>query len=90
MSLAIFISAAREHLERARGEDEIVVRRERGELVRMRAERQAGEFGDLLGRALGELGMRVEAGADGRAADREVVDLIERFLARDHRAIELR
>ena len=55
----------------------------------MRAERKSREFDELLRGAFGELGMRVESGTDRRAADREIVDVRERFLDRDHRAIEL-
>src|SRR5437867_4289478 len=43
----------------------------------MRAEGQAGELGDFLCGALGKLGMSVEAGADGGAADGEIVETVE-------------
>ena len=89
MSLAIFIRAAPSILSAPGGEDEVVVRRKRRELVRMRTERQAGEFGNLLGGALAELGMRVETGTDGGAADGQIVEVVQRFLDRDHRTVEL-
>src|SRR5258706_7171296 len=44
----------------------------------MRAKRQAGEIGNLAGGALGKFGMGVEAGADGGAADGEIVEAVER------------
>src|ERR1700674_3584688 len=43
----------------------------------MRAEGQAGELGDFTGGALGKFGRSVEAGADGGAADSEIVEAIE-------------
>ena len=66
-----------ESFQRAAGEDDFVVRAERGEFVGMRAERQAGELGDFLRGAFGEFGMGVEAGADGGAADGEIVEAVE-------------
>src|SRR5258708_2092532 len=44
----------------------------------MRAEGKASEFGDFLRGAFGKFGMGVEAGADGGAADGEIVEAIER------------
>ena len=66
-----------QRFERAAGEDDFVVGGERGEFIRMRAEGQAGELGDFLRGAFGEFGMRVEAGADGGAADGEIVEAVE-------------
>src|SRR5207253_6483754 len=43
----------------------------------MRAEGKPGEFGDFARGAFGEFGMRVEAGADGGAADGEIVEAVE-------------
>src|SRR5258708_7331491 len=43
----------------------------------MRAEGKAGELGDFAGGALSKFGMRVEAGADGGAADGEIVETVE-------------
>src|SRR6266849_1627919 len=43
----------------------------------MRAERQPGELRNFARGALGELGMGVEARADGGAADGEVVEAVE-------------
>ena len=54
--------------------DERVVRRERGELVRRGHEWPAGQLGELGCDALGEFGVRVQAGADRGAAERELVD----------------
>src|SRR5256885_509293 len=43
----------------------------------MRAERQPGELRNFARGALGKFGMGVEAGADGGAADGEVVEAVE-------------
>src|SRR2546426_2346586 len=43
----------------------------------MRAEGKCGKRSDFARRALGKFGMRVEAGADGSAADGEIVEAIE-------------
>jgi len=53
------------------------VRGERGEFIRMRAEGEAGEFGDFARGFFSKLGMRVEAGADGSAANGEIVEAVE-------------
>ena len=66
-----------ERFQSAAGEDEFVVRAERGEFIGMRAERQAGKFGDFFRGAFGEFGMGVEAGADSGAADGEIVEAVE-------------
>ena len=63
----------RQRFQRSLGKDDLVVRRQRGELVGMRHERQAGEFGNFLGGALGEFRMRVQSGAHRSAADGEIV-----------------
>ena len=60
--------------QRAAGENDFVVRGERGEFVGMRAEGKSGELGDFAGGAFGEFGMGVEAGADGGAADGQIVE----------------
>src|SRR5216684_7746386 len=66
-----------ERFQRAAGENDFVVRGERGEFIRMRAEGKAGQLGDFARGALGEFGVRVEAGADGGAADGEIVEAVE-------------
>ena len=77
----------RERGDGAVGVDEFVVRGKRGKFIAMRAKRQVGELRDLLGGALGEFGMRVQAGADGGAADGQIVNAVERLLeAQRHRA----
>src|SRR5580692_9265457 len=43
----------------------------------MRAEGQTGEFGDFFRGAFGKFGMGIEAGADGRAADGQIVEAVE-------------
>ena len=54
-----------------------VVRGERLELVRRRAEGQAGDLGDLLGEALPAKPARaVEPGADGGAALRQLEQIV--------------
>ena len=73
-----FHQRGRERFQRAAGENDFVVRREAGEFIRMRAERQPGEVGDFLRGAFGKFGMRVEAGADSGAADRQIVEPVER------------
>jgi hypothetical protein len=63
---------AGEGAQAGRGVHERVVRRERRELVLRRPEREPGLGRELRRRALAELRVRVETGADGGAADREV------------------
>ncbi len=65
-----------QRLQRALREHDLVVRRQRRELVGMRAEGKPGEFGNLLGRALGEFRMRVQPRAHRRSADRQVVETV--------------
>src|SRR5258708_9303983 len=43
----------------------------------MRAEGQAGQLRDFSRGAIGEFGMRIEAGADGGAADSEIIETVE-------------
>src|SRR6266849_1648804 len=43
----------------------------------MRAKRKAGQLGDFAGGALSEFGVSIEAGADGGAADGQVVETVE-------------
>src|SRR2546425_10444876 len=43
----------------------------------MRAEGKCGKRGDFAGGALGKFGMSVEAGADGGAANGEIVEAVE-------------
>src|SRR5713226_325373 len=43
----------------------------------MRTEGKPGELGDLAGGAIGKFGMGIEAGADGGAADGEIVEAVE-------------
>ena len=47
---------------------------EGGEFVRCGLEWEAGELGDVCGGAVAELGVRIEASADGGAADGELVE----------------
>ncbi len=63
---------------------------ERGELVRRGAERRARELRDLGGHALRPLRVRVEPRADGGAAERELVEAVERPLERRLAEGELR
>src|SRR6266851_4123387 len=72
-----FHERSEESFQSAAGENDFVVRGKRGEFVGMRAEGQAGELGDFLCGALGKFGMSVEAGADGGAADGEIIETIE-------------
>src|SRR5271154_7505423 len=44
----------------------------------MRAKRKTREFGNFFCGAFGEFGMRVEASADGSAANGEIVEPVER------------
>ena len=69
-----------QRFHRALREDDFVVRRKRGELVAVRAEGKSGQFGDLLGGALGEFRMRVQSGADGRSADGQIVEAVQHLL----------
>src|SRR5450759_4370880 len=59
---------------------QFIVRRQRGELVGMRPEGKSGQFGDFGGSAQCKLRVGVESGADGGAADGQVVKAIERRL----------
>ena len=70
--------------------DEGIVGRERGELVLRRHERMAGLAGDELRRHVPKLRVGIEAGADGRAADRQFVEAREGSLDRGHPVVELR
>src|SRR5437016_11147651 len=53
------------------------MRGERGEFIGVRAEGKPGELSDFARGAFGEFGMGVEAGADGSAADGEIVEAVE-------------
>src|SRR3984957_20973571 len=53
----------------------------------MRAERQPGQLRNFLRSSFGKFRMRVEAGADRRAANRKIVESIERD--RDARAVAI-
>ena len=88
MSLEIFISETGEGGDGAVREDQFVVRGERGEFIGMGAKRQVGDLGDFLGGALGEFGMRVEAGADGGAADGQIVEAVEALFEAGDIALE--
>src|SRR6185437_17014233 len=57
--------------------NQFVMRREGGELIRMRAERQARQFRNFCGGPLREFGVRIEARADRGAANRKVVKSIK-------------
>src|SRR5437016_3523253 len=59
----------------AAGGDQGVVGGQGGELVRGRNEGQAGQLGDPGGDLVGEAGRGVEAGADGRATEGELVQV---------------
>src|SRR4029077_17433660 len=54
--------------------------RECGKLVAVRAEGKSGEFGDLFGRTLGELGMRIETGSYSGSADCQIVKTLKGLL----------
>ena len=82
MSFAIFIEDAASVDERAEREHDRVVRGQGGELVGRRDERQPGQLGDLLGGRLAEARRRVQPGADGGAADRQLQQSGERELIR--------
>ena len=60
--------------QRTVSEDERIVRGQGGELVRRAHEGQAGRLCDGPGHPLAELGMRVEPGPDGGAAERQFVE----------------
>ena len=72
MLLAMCISATAVRLSAPEASTIGVVRGERLELVLGGDERVAGQLGDLRGHALGEARGRVEAGADGGAAERQL------------------
>src|SRR5437016_1175584 len=72
-----FEERSSKRLQCSRGEDDFVVSGERGEFIGMGTERKAGEFSNLACGFSSEFGMRVEASADGGAADGEIVEAIE-------------
>src|ERR1051325_3615337 len=63
-----------EGLQSAAGENQLVMRRQRGELVRGRLEGQTRQLSYPGRRARAEFWMRVESSADSRAADRQVIE----------------
>jgi len=73
---------------RARVHDR-VVRRERGEEVAGGAERPAGQAADVGRRHLGEARVGVESGADRGAAQRQLVQALERGAHGGRRLVEL-
>src|ERR1700757_737238 len=54
----------------------------------MRTERQAAKFAAFARGAFGEFGMRVQTGADGGAADGQIVKSVESLRNADEAAIE--
>src|SRR5439155_22491623 len=70
----------RDHLERAGDLDERVSGGLGLEGIRRRADRQARLRHELRAHARSELGVRVEAGADGGAAERDPAEPLERRL----------
>ena len=85
-SLAIFMSATASVFSAPCALDDRVVAGERFEFVRRGHERQAGELGDLRRDRLGIFRVRVEAGADRRAAERQLVRCRQRRFDRARRA----
>ena len=71
-------------------EDQRVVSRERLELVGRAGEGMAGEPGQLLRHAVGEFGVRVEAGAHRGTAQRQLAQVRQRGLHVPDPVIELR
>ena len=74
-------------LERARGLDQRIAVGLRLEVVERGRDRQPRGVGEQGAHALGELGVRVQAGAGGGAAERDLAEARERVL--DARAAEL-
>ena len=90
-SLAIFISARGQRLQRAVRVHERVVRGQRRELVRRGHERQAGQLARARAATRSrELRVRVQAGADRRAAERELAQVRQRGLDVRSAVVELR
>ena len=88
MSLAIFISAAASVLSAPDANTNSSCEASAANLLG--CERNGSPSGRrACGGAFGELGMRVQAGADGGAADREIVEPVERFAAARDTAVEL-
>ena len=90
MSLAIFISDTASVLSAPLANTSASCAASAANLLRRRHERQAGELGDLRRGALGELGVRVEPGADGGAADGELVEAGQHQLDALEVGVELR
>src|SRR5581483_2150625 len=79
----------RNGLHRAVRKNERLVPGERGELVRRLAKPEPGFLAYQLAHARGELRMRVEAGADGGAADRQAAEPGQDGAQRGLRLLEL-
>ena len=75
MSLAIFMSDAASVLSAPLANTSASCAASAANLLGAVHERQAGELRDHRGTALGELGVRVEPGADRGAADGELVEV---------------
>ena len=89
MSSAILVERAGQRAKGGARPDERVVRGEGGELVGGGHEGQPGQLGDLGGHPLGELGVRVEPGADGRAPGGQLVEAGEGLLEAPEVGVEL-
>ncbi len=79
----------RHHAELAVTLDQAVALSVRLEVIDGFVKREAGLLGEHLARAARELWMRVDAGADRRAADRQFEDRIDRFLGATNRQLQL-
>ena len=90
MSLAIFISDTASVLSAPLANTSASCAASAANLFGRRHERQAGELGDLRRGTLGELGVRVEPGADGGAADGELVEPGQHLLDALEVGVELR
>ncbi len=70
----------RQRFQRALCEDNLIVRRERSELVGMGAEGKSRKFRNLVGSPLREFGMCVQPGPHSGSADSQIVQPVERLL----------
>src|SRR5208282_4798446 len=71
---------SRQSFHSALSKHNLIVRRKRGKLIRMRAEGKSRKFSDLLSRALGKFRMRIQPRAHRRPANSQIVKPLQHLL----------
>ena len=84
-----FVEAGGKRFQRAGGEDGSIASAKRFEFVGRGDKGQAGELRQLCRGFDGEVGVAVEAGADGGAAERQFVEVFERVLQAGEAVVKL-